>query len=127
MADIYRPSLRLRPSEQRSILVAGDLVASVSAMGGAIYFWYQYSLYKLIESGLSPVRAERLISIEVPFWFYLLPLVWLLLMVEFMTHTLLEIGEKLCEALQLHRSLVCWHIPSFLRSILIRIHFRVLQ
>src|SRR3972149_1473322 len=82
MADIYRPSLRLRPSEQRSILMAGDFIASVSAMGGAIYFWYQYSLYKLIESGIAPGRAERLITIEVPFWFYLLPLVWLLLMVE---------------------------------------------
>ena len=82
MADIYRPSLRLRPSEQRSILMVGDLIASASAMGGAVYFWYQYSLYKLIESGMTPGRAERLITIEVPFWFYLLPLVWLLLMVE---------------------------------------------
>lgn len=82
MADIYRPSLRLRPSEQRSILMVGDLIASVTAMGAAIYFWYQYSLYRLIESGLSPARAERLITIQVPLWFYLLPLVWLLLMVE---------------------------------------------
>ncbi|MBI5825690.1 MAG: sugar transferase [Chloroflexi bacterium] len=82
MADIYRPSLRLRPSEQRAILLVGDFIASVSAMVGAIYFWYQYTLYKLIESGLPPGRAERLITIEVPFWFYLLPLVWLLLMVE---------------------------------------------
>jgi exopolysaccharide biosynthesis polyprenyl glycosylphosphotransferase len=82
MADIYRPSLRLRPSEQRSILVLGDLIASGSAMAAAIYFWYQYLLYRLIESGLTPGRAERLISIQVPFWFYLLPLVWLLLLVE---------------------------------------------
>lgn len=82
MADIYRPSLRLRPSEQRSILLVGDFIASISAMGGAIYFWYQYSLYRLIESGIPAGRAERLITIEVPFWFYILPLVWLLLMVE---------------------------------------------
>ncbi|MBL8100889.1 MAG: sugar transferase [Anaerolineales bacterium] len=82
MADIYRPSLRLRPSEQRTILLVGDFVASVSAMGGAIFFWYQYSLYKLVDSGLSQARAERLVTVEVPFWFYLLPLVWLLLMVE---------------------------------------------
>lgn len=82
MADIYRPSLRLRPSEQRTILLVGDFIASVSAMVGAIYFWYQYSLYKLIESGITPGRAERLITFEPPFWFYLLPLVWLLLMVE---------------------------------------------
>ena len=82
MADIYRPSLRLRPSEQRTILLVGDFIASVSAMGGAIYFWYQYSLYKLMDSGLSQARAERLISFEVPLWFYILPLIWLLLMVE---------------------------------------------
>jgi len=82
MADIYRPSLRLRPSEQRFILLLGDFIASVSAMGGAIYFWYQYSLNKLIESGLTPGRAARLLTIEVPPWFYILPLVWLILMVE---------------------------------------------
>ncbi len=82
MTDIYRPSLRLRPSEQRTILLVGDFIASVSAMGGAIFFWYQYSLYKLMDSGLSQARAERLISFEVPLWFYILPLIWLLLMVE---------------------------------------------
>ncbi|MBL8051166.1 MAG: sugar transferase [Anaerolineales bacterium] len=82
MADIYRPSLRLRPGEQRSILLLGDFIASVGAMVGAIYFWYQYSLYILIQNGISQGRAERLIQIDVPFWFYLLPLVWLLLMIE---------------------------------------------
>lgn len=82
MADIYRPSLRLRPSEQRTILLMGDFIASVAATAGAIYFWYQYSLYRLIESGIKPNVAERIITIEVPFWFYILPLVWLLLMVD---------------------------------------------
>ena len=82
MADIYRPSLRLRPSEQRTILLVGDFIASVAATAGAIYFWYQYSLYRLIESGIKPNVAERIITIEVPFWFYILPLVWLLLMVD---------------------------------------------
>src|SRR5690349_9234356 len=82
MADIYRPSLRLRPSEQRSIIVLGDLIASASAMGLSIYIWYRFSLYRLIESGITEGRAERLISIDVPFWFYLLPLAWLLLMVD---------------------------------------------
>ena len=82
MADIYRPSLRLRPGEQRSILLLGDFIASAAAIAGSIFFWYQYSLYRLIESGITPGRAERLIQIDVPFWFYLLPFVWLLLMVE---------------------------------------------
>lgn len=62
--------------------MAGDLIASVTAMGAAIYFWYQYSLYLQVESGIPLARAQRLVTIDVPFWFYLLPLVWLLLMVE---------------------------------------------
>lgn len=82
MADIYKPSLRLRPAEQRSILLVGDFIASAGATVGAVYFWYQYSLYRLIEDGLSQARAERLIQIDVPFWFYLLPFVWILLLVE---------------------------------------------
>lgn len=82
MADIYRPSLRLRPSEQRTVLLIGDFIASVAATAGAIFFWYQYSLYVLVEGGLKPNVAERIINIDVPFWFYLLPLVWLLLMVD---------------------------------------------
>jgi exopolysaccharide biosynthesis polyprenyl glycosylphosphotransferase len=48
----------------------------------ALYFWYEYSLYILIKSGLSAAKAERLIDVKVPFWFYLLPLIWLLLMVD---------------------------------------------
>ncbi len=64
------------------MLLLGDLVASSSAMGLSIYIWYRFSLYRLMESGIPENRAERLISIDVPFWFYLLPLVWLLLMVE---------------------------------------------
>jgi exopolysaccharide biosynthesis polyprenyl glycosylphosphotransferase len=82
MADIYKPSIRLRPSEQRFVLLLGDFIASALAVAGAIYFWYQYSLFRLVESGMPPGRAVRLIQVDVPFWFYLLPLVWLLLMVE---------------------------------------------
>ncbi|KXK13319.1 MAG: putative glycosyltransferase [Chloroflexi bacterium OLB14] len=82
MADIYKPSLRLRPAEQRSILLVGDFIASIVAMVGAISLWYQYSLYRLIEDGFSQARAERLIQIDVPFWFYILPFVWILLLVE---------------------------------------------
>lgn len=82
MADIYRPSLRLRPSEQRTVLLVGDFIASVAATAGAIFFWYEYSLYRLVQSGVKPNVAERIIQIEVPFWFYILPLVWLLLMID---------------------------------------------
>ncbi len=83
MADIYRPSLRLRPSEQRTILLFGDLIASVIANFGAIYIWREYNRYVLLGQGYTPNQIERFqLGIEVPFWFYLLPFVWLLLMVD---------------------------------------------
>ncbi len=85
MADFFKPSLRLRPSEQRTILVVGDLVASAGAMFLSLYIWYELSLYRLIQSGLSPGKAARALeanTINYPIWFYLLPLAWLLLMVD---------------------------------------------
>ncbi|HVN15846.1 MAG TPA: sugar transferase [Anaerolineales bacterium] len=82
MTDTKRPSLRLRPSEQRSILLIGDLIASIGAMFGSLYTWYEYSLYKLISNGIPEARAEKLLEIQVPIWFYFLPIVWLVLMVE---------------------------------------------
>lgn len=96
MADIYRPSLRLRPSEQRTVLLIGDFISSVAAMAGAILFWYQYSLYVLLQSGVKPNVAERIIQIEAPPWFYVLPLVWLLLMVDsYELHTASNWGKTL--------------------------------
>jgi exopolysaccharide biosynthesis polyprenyl glycosylphosphotransferase len=90
MADIQRPSIRLRPSEQRTILLLGDLVASVGAMFISLYIWYQFSLARevarLVDRGFSELRAERLaaniIDLKIPVWFYLLPLMWLILMVD---------------------------------------------
>jgi len=90
MSDITRPTLRLRPSEQRTILLIGDLVASAGAMFLALYIWYQISLARetafWIDKGVGPVRAalfaENNIDLKIPFWFYLLPLAWLLLMVD---------------------------------------------
>jgi exopolysaccharide biosynthesis polyprenyl glycosylphosphotransferase len=90
MADILRPSLRLRPNEQRGVLLFGDFTVAAAAMFGAIYTWYRYSLYLYIldHPAISVERATRLFRIDgtffsrVPWWFYLLPLIWLLLMIE---------------------------------------------
>ncbi len=90
MADTFKPVIRLRPSEQRAILLTGDLIASAGATAFALYIWYELSLSREIERlvgrGFSQLRAERLaediINFKIPFWFYLLPLVWLLLMVD---------------------------------------------
>lgn len=91
MAENIRTNpLRLRPSEHRTILFVGDLIMSVVSVFAALYTWRQYNmsvqLAALIADGISPGRAqlivERQVNIEVPLWFYLLPVIWLLLLVE---------------------------------------------
>ena len=74
--------LRLRPSEHRTLLFFGDLIASAIAGVGAYYTWWGYSLYKLVASGINISRAKFFPSTDVPFWFYLLPIVWVLLLVD---------------------------------------------
>lgn len=94
MADNIRTTpLRLRPNEYRSVLFLGDLVMAVASMFAALYTWSQYNLYifqilysQYIADGLS-VRAARQLAesqtvFEVPFWFYLLPIIWVLFLVE---------------------------------------------
>ncbi|MBK7454940.1 MAG: sugar transferase [Anaerolineales bacterium] len=104
MTDIYQPSLRFRPSEQRWLLLLGDLLTSFVAVFGAIYTWYRYSLYiyiqelvlkqpeitaaRAMERAIRFLDSDGLFLQKVPGWFYLLPLIWLLLMVEsYETHT----------------------------------------
>jgi exopolysaccharide biosynthesis polyprenyl glycosylphosphotransferase len=82
MTDTLRPGLRLRPNEHRLLLLIGDLVASISAAFLSLVVWQQYSIYLHISLGMKPERAELLVKILVPYWFYLLPLGWLLLMTE---------------------------------------------
>ncbi len=82
MAETLRPALRLRPNEHRLLLLLGDLIAAIAAAFLALYVWQQYSLFDLISSGMKPERAELIVRIVVPLWFYALPLGWLLLMVE---------------------------------------------
>jgi len=83
VAEISRPSrFRLRPSEHRVIIFLGDLVAAVGALIGSLYTWRQYSLYVLISQGIPEARALRFLTIEPPFWFYFLPAIWLLLLIE---------------------------------------------
>lgn len=82
MAETLRPGLRLRPDEHRLLLLLGDLVAAIAAAFLALYLWQQYSLFQLISSGMKPERAELIVRIVVPLWFYVLPLGWVLLLVE---------------------------------------------
>ncbi len=76
-------SLRLRPSEHRTLLFIGDLIASVLAAVGANYTWLGYAWYRLISTGISPMQAVKFFpSADVPFWFYFLPIIWIIFLVE---------------------------------------------
>ena len=65
---------RVRPREQRTILLIGDLFVSVLALLGGLYFWGRKDSW--LDFSLSFLQ-ER-----VSIWFYLLPLVWMMLLVE---------------------------------------------
>ncbi|NJC96131.1 MAG: hypothetical protein C3F07_11985 [Anaerolineales bacterium] len=91
MADNIRTTpLRLRPSEHRAILFFGDLLTAVASVFAALETWRRYNIYvnvaALIAEGFSERRAEQLAviraNIEVPLWFYLLPVIWMVLLVE---------------------------------------------
>ncbi|MGE5643866.1 MAG: hypothetical protein ACM3Y8_12725, partial [Byssovorax cruenta] len=91
MADNIRTTpLRLRPEEHRIILLMGDLLMALASLFLALYTWGQYNLYRFqvlynqyIEQGSKPADARRLAEaqtvFDVPLWFYLLPIIWVLL------------------------------------------------
>ncbi len=93
MADNIRTApLRLRPSEHRMILFVGDLLMSITSVFAAMYTWRLYSNYTdrlvWLAEGISENRITKLIAAkgpfyeQAPFWFYLLPIIWILLLVE---------------------------------------------
>lgn len=90
MAENIRTTpLRLRPSEHRAILFVGDLVMAVASVFAALHTWRQYNFSvrfaELLANDIPVHRAQLLIeelNIEVPFWFYLLPIAWMILLVE---------------------------------------------
>ncbi|HLO30733.1 MAG TPA: sugar transferase [Anaerolineales bacterium] len=91
MADNIRTTpLRLRPSEYRSVLWMGDLLMAVTSVFAALSTWRQYNYFVLradyIARGVPPGRAGDLAqlgnNIKPELWFYLLPIAWMLLLVE---------------------------------------------
>ena len=106
MAEHIRTTpLRLRPNENRMILFLGDLVMAVGSIFLALYAWGQYNLYtfdilyeQYIAEGNGPRIAQQLAEgqtvFEVPFWFYLLPIVWGLLLVELYEPHIAASGRK---------------------------------
>ncbi|HEX9012691.1 MAG TPA: sugar transferase, partial [Anaerolineaceae bacterium] len=67
---------RVRPEEQRVLLIAGDMVAVAIALVGALYFWVNRPNEWL------RVLNWEFIQHRPPVWFYLLPVAWLILLVE---------------------------------------------
>src|SRR6185369_8573432 len=94
MAENIRTTpLRLRPEEHRIILLVGDLLMALGSMFLALYTWSQYNFYRFeilynqyIAGGIDPRHARELARgqtvFDVPFWFYVLPIVWILLLIE---------------------------------------------
>lgn len=75
-------TIRLGNLEQRVILFLGDLLASVFALTLSLYIWKEYSWRTLLATGITLKKAERIFSIEIQFWVYFLPLIWILLLIE---------------------------------------------
>lgn len=103
MADNIRTApLRLRPTEYRNILFTGDLVMAVVSVFAALYTWRQYNFYvnltELLARGVPRGRAEAQAllnnNIEPEFWFYLLPIAWMLLLVELYEPHVASSGRK---------------------------------
>jgi exopolysaccharide biosynthesis polyprenyl glycosylphosphotransferase len=78
---------------------------AVASVFAALYAWGQYNLYvyeilidQYMAQGLGPSRARELAEgqtvFEIPFWFYLLPLIWVLLLVELYDPHVASSGRK---------------------------------
>ncbi|MGA2489390.1 MAG: sugar transferase [Anaerolineales bacterium] len=64
----------VRTREQRNILLVGDAFASILALLCSLYFWGQKDAWLKFSLNFLKQRVE--------FWFYLLPLVWMVFLVE---------------------------------------------
>jgi len=103
MADNIRTTpLRLRQSENLTILFLGDLMMAVASVFAALQVWKQYNfsvrVSAFLADGFSLSRAQQLAglggNIEVPFWFYLLPIAWIILLVELYEPHVASSGRK---------------------------------
>jgi exopolysaccharide biosynthesis polyprenyl glycosylphosphotransferase len=73
----------LRPSEHRALLIVVDFLMAVFALFLATYLWYLYALYN---NDFSVKRGDTFLVfvqwMRAPVWYYLLPLGWLIAMVD---------------------------------------------
>jgi exopolysaccharide biosynthesis polyprenyl glycosylphosphotransferase len=65
---------QLRVGERRTLLLVGDFIVALISLGIALYYWGTSERFM----GFSMEFLQK----RVPIWFFLLPLIWLVLMVE---------------------------------------------
>ena len=64
---------RLKNSEQRFILILGDILAGVIALFLALYIWAEFDLLDF---------TAAFFRDRVDTWFYFLPLIWVVLLID---------------------------------------------
>jgi exopolysaccharide biosynthesis polyprenyl glycosylphosphotransferase len=64
---------RLRPGERRTLLLTGDLLMAITSLILALYFWASGDAYQ---------DFSVQFILRVPKWFFLLPIFWVILLVE---------------------------------------------
>ena len=74
-SETTKPTWRLRPNEQRALLVFGDLLMAALALLAGLYFWFAGDAW------LKKFSLE-FFRLRVQYWFYLLPGAWMLLLIE---------------------------------------------
>ncbi|HEY5268924.1 MAG TPA: sugar transferase [Anaerolineales bacterium] len=77
MQPLSRPrpnGWRVRPREQRTILLIGDLFVSVLALFGGLYFWGQKDAWLKFSLDFLKQRVDP--------WFFILPIIWMVFLVE---------------------------------------------
>ena len=73
--DLTKSTWRLKPGEQRALLVFGDLLMASLALLIGIYVWWAGDAWL-------QVFDLEFFRLRVQWWFYLLPIGWLLLLIE---------------------------------------------
>ncbi len=67
---------QLRIGERRAVLLVGDLLMALISWGLALYFWASSEKFL----GISAEFLQKRVNPQP--WFYLMPLIWLVLLVE---------------------------------------------
>jgi exopolysaccharide biosynthesis polyprenyl glycosylphosphotransferase len=71
--EIKRPNRRLRSGERKALLMTGDILVTLLALVIAVIVW-------AVDDWLT--FSIEFLQVRIPFWFFLLPILWILLLTE---------------------------------------------